>query len=73
MYHIKRCVSGMYRHVFVCICMYLVYIRFSISMYLKNYVFVSLYKFQLHVCACMILFLLKFAAVSDAVSGDNCD
>ncbi len=50
---------GMYMHVFVCICMHLVYTRYSISMYLKNYVFASLYKFQLHVCACMILFLLE--------------
>ena len=43
----------------MCICMYLVYIRFSISMYLKSYVFASLYNFLLHICACMILYLLE--------------
>ncbi len=35
-YNIKQCISGTYLHVFVCICMYHVYILFSISMYLKN-------------------------------------
>ena len=59
MHHIKQCISGTYMNVFVCICLYLVYIQFSICMYLKNYVFAALYKFQLHVCACINLFLLE--------------
>ena len=59
MHDIKQYVSCMYMHVSVCICIYLVYILCSISMYLKNYVFACLYKFQLHVCAFIYFYLLE--------------
>ncbi len=53
-------------HVYVCICMYH---RFSICMYLKNYVFASLFKFQLHVCACIKLFLLEIRLKRRGITG----
>ena len=40
----------MYINVYACICMHLVYIQCSISMYLKYYVYTCLYKFQVSVC-----------------------
>ncbi len=72
MHHIKQCISGTYMHVFVCICMYLVYIWFSISMYVKNYVLNLCTSFNcmyVHVSSCIYL---EFAAASDAEAGDNC-
>ena len=40
----------MYINVYACICMHLVYIQCSISMYLKYYVYTCLYKFQVSSC-----------------------
>ena len=40
----------MYINVYACICMHLVYIQCSISMYLKYYVYTCLYKFQVSTC-----------------------
>ena len=59
----------MYLYVCVCICLYLAYIRFSISMYLKHYVFASLFKFQLHVCACINLYLLEICLKRLGITG----